>query len=48
MYLYNSATRKRELFTPNHEDIVKMYYAELEKEINETPHNWLWSHKRWK
>lgn len=30
------------------EDIVKMYYAELEKEINETPHNWLWSHKRWK
>ena len=30
------------------EDIVKKYYAELEKEINETPHNWLWSHKRWK
>ena len=30
------------------EDIVKMYYAELEKEINQTPHNWLWSHKRWK
>ncbi|MBQ1956068.1 MAG: cysteine--tRNA ligase [Clostridia bacterium] len=25
MYLYNSASRKRELFTPNHEDIVKMY-----------------------
>ena len=25
MYLYNSATRKRELFTPNHSDIVKMY-----------------------
>ena len=25
MYLYNSATRKRELFTPNHPDIVKMY-----------------------
>ncbi len=25
MYLYNSATRKRELFTPNSQDIVKMY-----------------------
>lgn len=30
------------------EDIVRMYYKELEKEIRETPHNWLWSHKRWK
>ena len=25
MYLYNSATRKREEFIPNHPDIVKMY-----------------------
>ena len=25
MYLYNSATRKRELFKPNSEDVVKMY-----------------------
>ena len=25
MYLYNSLTRKKELFTPNHPDIVKMY-----------------------
>ena len=25
MYLYNSATHQRELFKPNHEDIVKMY-----------------------
>ena len=25
MYLYNSASRKKELFTPNHPDIVKMY-----------------------
>ncbi len=25
MYLYNSATRKKELFTPNSSDIVKMY-----------------------
>jgi len=25
MYLYNSATRKRELFVPNNPDIVKMY-----------------------
>lgn len=32
----------------NPEDIVRMYYKELEKEIRETPHNWLWSHKRWK
>ena len=30
------------------EQIVRMYYTELEKEIKETPHNWLWSHKRWK
>ncbi|MBO2527135.1 MAG: cysteine--tRNA ligase [Clostridiales bacterium] len=25
MYLYNSLSHKKELFTPNHEDIVKMY-----------------------
>jgi len=25
MYLYNSTTHKKELFTPNHPDIVKMY-----------------------
>ena len=30
------------------EEIIRMYYSELEKEINETPYNWLWSHKRWK
>ena len=30
------------------EEIVRMYYDELEKEIRENPHNWLWSHKRWK
>ena len=25
MYLYNSASRKKELFVPNHPDLVKMY-----------------------
>lgn len=30
------------------EEVVRMYYDELEKEIRETPHNWLWSHNRWK
>ena len=25
MYLYNSATHQKELFTPNHPDVVKMY-----------------------
>ena len=25
MYLYNSATRRKEEFVPNHPDIVKMY-----------------------
>lgn len=30
------------------EEVVRMYYRELEKEIRETPYNWLWSHKRWK
>lgn len=33
-------------FTP--EEILKMYYTELEKEIKDNPTNWLWSHKRWK
>ena len=33
-------------FTP--EDILRKYYDLLEQEINETPANWLWSHKRWK
>ena len=30
------------------EDIMRRYYDLLEEEINETPHNWLWTHKRWK
>jgi KDO2-lipid IV(A) lauroyltransferase len=30
------------------EDILRRYYDLLEQEINETPGNWLWSHKRWK
>ena len=25
MYLYNSASRKKELFVPNHPELVKMY-----------------------
>lgn len=28
--------------------LMKTYYSLLEQEINETPHNWLWSHNRWK
>ena len=32
----------------NPEDIMRKYYDLLEAEINETPCNWLWSHKRWK
>lgn len=30
------------------EQIMRKYYDLLEEEINETPCNWLWSHKRWK
>ena len=30
------------------EDLMRRYYDLLEQEINETPANWLWSHKRWK
>ena len=30
------------------EALMRKYYDLLEDEINETPHNWLWSHKRWK
>ena len=30
------------------EDIMVMYFRELEKELTATPANWLWSHKRWK
>jgi KDO2-lipid IV(A) lauroyltransferase len=33
-------------FTP--EEIMRKYYDLLQDEINETPHNWLWTHKRWK
>lgn len=28
--------------------IVRRYYDLLEKEINDCPANWLWSHRRWK
>ena len=30
------------------EEIMRKYYDLLEEEINETPFNWLWTHKRWK
>lgn len=30
------------------EEIVRKYYDLLEEELNETPYNWLWTHKRWK
>lgn len=30
------------------DELVRRYYQLLEEEINETPHNWLWSHNRWK
>ncbi len=30
------------------EEIMRKYYDLLEEEINETPANWLWTHKRWK
>ena len=29
-------------------ELMKKYYELLEAEIKETPHNWLWSHNRWK
>jgi KDO2-lipid IV(A) lauroyltransferase len=30
------------------EELIRIYYDLLEQEIRETPHNWLWSHNRWK
>ncbi|MGN1220675.1 MAG: hypothetical protein ACI4TU_07030, partial [Candidatus Cryptobacteroides sp.] len=30
------------------EEIARHYFDLLEKDINECPHNWLWTHKRWK
>lgn len=30
------------------EEITRKYFDLLEQEIEETPYNWLWSHKRWK
>ncbi len=30
------------------EEIMRKYYDLLQDEINETPHNWLWTHNRWK
>ena len=33
-------------FTP--EEIMRKYYDLLQDELNETPCNWLWTHKRWK
>ena len=30
------------------DDLILKYYQLLEDEIKETPHNWLWSHNRWK
>jgi KDO2-lipid IV(A) lauroyltransferase len=30
------------------DELMRQYYTLLEQEINETPHNWLWTHNRWK
>ncbi len=30
------------------EELMRRYYDLLQEEINETPANWLWTHKRWK
>ncbi|MGM9736720.1 MAG: lysophospholipid acyltransferase family protein [Candidatus Cryptobacteroides sp.] len=30
------------------EQILRTYFDLLEKDINAQPHNWLWTHKRWK
>lgn len=30
------------------EELVKAYFAKLERDIREKPEYWLWSHKRWK
>ena len=30
------------------EEVLRKYYDLLQDELNETPANWLWSHKRWK
>lgn len=30
------------------EELMRKYYDLLEEDINETPANWLWTHKRWK
>ena len=38
----------RDASTMEPEQIMRKYYDLLEQEINETPANWLWSHKRWK
>ncbi len=38
----------RDASTMTPEEIMRKYYDLLEEEINETPHNWLWTHKRWK
>ena len=38
----------RNAFESTPEEIMRKYYDLLEEEINETPHNWLWSHNRWK
>ena len=38
----------RDASTMTPETIMRRYYDLLEEEIRETPHNWLWSHNRWK
>lgn len=38
--------RDASLMSPD--EMLRKYYDLLQEEINETPHNWLWSHKRWK
>ena len=30
------------------DEIMEQYYRLLEADIKECPHNWLWTHNRWK
>ena len=30
------------------DELIRNYFSLLEKDIQEEPFNWLWTHKRWK
>ena len=47
-YIYNVQLVYKDVSALKSDEVVSKYVQLLEENIRNTPHNWLWSHRRWK